>query len=78
MRYVSAVLVVVPAAELMLLLAPLIQEVSLFLLFFSAVMLSAFVGGGRGYSQPGWPLYWAGTSCSVHSTRSHFTVQGVP
>jgi hypothetical protein len=48
MRYVSAVLVVVPAAELKLLLAPLIQEVSLFLLFFGDVMLSAFVGGAGG------------------------------
>ena len=44
-RYVFAVLVVVLAAALKLLLSPAIQEESPFLLFFSAVMLSALVGG---------------------------------
>jgi K+-sensing histidine kinase KdpD len=46
-RYAIAVLSVALAATLKLLLAPLIQEESAFLLFFSAVMLSALVGGCR-------------------------------
>ena len=46
-RYATVVSIVVLAAVLKLLLAPLIQEESPFLLFFSAVMLSALVGGWR-------------------------------
>jgi PAS domain S-box-containing protein len=46
-RYTIAILSVALAATLKLFLAPLIQEESPFLLFFSAVMLSALVGGWR-------------------------------
>ncbi len=46
-RYAIVLLMVALAAALKLLLTPLIQEESPFLLFFSAVMLSALVGGWR-------------------------------